>query len=1192
MKPHLPLTLLVSLLGSFVSLAVEIPDNYEQIDLWTPSYLNDYISNTEEDNYAFILWTDVDITPTTNPTWTSSTPLVTGGNLIFSTAEGYDPVALSFGGGQSAVFDQLRSLTFDTFSNLAITNQSCSRNDSSINLGMNGTLTITNVQDEDNKSYDVILKNNKTLGGNNKEVNGGAIKATGEKSAINIKHNDGVDICGNSAKSVNSQGGGIYSEGSINLSHNLKTRFLNNESIASSDSYGGAIFTTNTLNVESSGEVLFEANFSRGKYESCGGGINLQHINPYQYGEASAFIQYNSCVSFIGNGAITEGTSQVYALMSKGGAINFKSSATLEIKNNKTLEFRGNYASSTNNAGYGARAIAEGGAIYAGDGSVKIINNDKVSFIYNYVSSLIDPTVQAFESTARGGAIYSSLGSLYIEGNESVSFERNYEKNYSNNDSTYRLRSIYMIANDREDNLIIFSAKTGGNITFYDSVYIGYNTTAARGKVSFNADYQDAEAVMQKAKGDIIFSGKYTKEHLDSIIAADTAEGKTPRTATRTEITNSQTSQIDNLITLYGGSLQVVDGAKLNGQGLTVAADSGAKLLLRDGSMSHSGYQFTFNNDTTLELQGLNAITASKITLGSGSALTVTVGEDNLSTAALTLEGTDLATSKLTVNLKREDGLTSGKYKIISQSSTSDFTTKSAWTAENVAVMGSGYANRAVFSDLVWENGTLYYSVGRTIWGNASGDRLWNTSSDNWTMNDRSYTYLDGMDVSFTDLGAGEVKLVGDIAPASIEVNNSEGNDYIFAAAAGGGKLVGTTGITKNGTGALTLTTANTHTGATVLNGGTLNVHHSTALGATASAETATVTTAVGTTLAVGNKSHVVLAAENDINGAVSVAEGATLELRNKGYTAESSNIAGTLYIKGAAAATSKVGTLSGTGSVKVEDSSVTVAEIKGYTGKLSVQGNNAALNITKGNYSGAGSIGVMGANAALNMSSSNITLRSGGVLSLTGSITDSVAQAALLDANNVTISNGAELAVKAITVNSPVQNLSAAFTIDTTPSTGYDASRAYNVLAGGKIDAALLTLAAGATYTANASNLSLSDGELTLAITSTATKRIELNLTLSAEYDPAAQVVLFSDVATVNFIRDGITAKSTDGAVYTLSAADYFNSVWINNMTTLVYDSNQKVVYLEGVSNVPEPTTSTLSLLALAALAARRRRK
>ena len=1146
MKPHLPIFLLLSLLGTFAAQAVEIPDDYEQIDLWTPSYLNDYTSNTEEDNYAFILWTDVAITPTTNPTWTSSTPLVTGGNLIFTTAEGYDPVALSFGGGQSTVFEQPASLTFDTLSTLTISNQTGSQVGGAIDLGTTGSLSIRNVNDgiDNPDKADVIFSSNKS---SNKDTGlyGGSIYANGANTSIDITGNGDVLFQKNSTSSSATYGGAIYSTGTVNINNNADVTFSGNYAFSTHTTCGGAIYSTGTVNINNNtGGVTFSGNYASTNYFSHGGAI---------YSTGTVNINNNTGgVTFSGNYAsVTASTHSSF-----GGAIY--STGTVNINNNTGgVTFSGNYASSSRNSSFG-------GAIYS-TGTVNINNNADVTFSGNYATAY-----SSFLSD--GGAIYSK-GSISLAGNDSVTFEKNYEKT----GSIYRLRSIYM--DQRGGQNLTLSAKTGGHITFYDSVYMG-GTLAP---VNFNSDYQDADGVTQKAGGDIIFSGLYTEKHLAEVKGS---------AATSSEITNSQTSEINNRITLYGGSLQVVDGAKLNGQGLTVAAGSGAKLLLRDGSMSHGSYGFTFNNDTTLELQGLNTITASKITLASGSALTVTVGEDNLNTAALTLGGTDLATSKLTVSLKREDGLTSGKYKIISQSSASDFTTKSAWTAENVTVNGSGYANRAIFSDLVWENGTLYYSVGRTIWGNASGDRLWNTSSDNWTMNDRSYTYLDGMDVSFSDLGAGEVKLVGDIAPASIEVNNSGGNDYIFAAAAGGGKLVGTTGITKNGTGALTLTTANTHTGATVLNGGTLNVHHSSALGATATAETATVTTATGTTLAVDNKSHVVLAAENDIKGAVSVAEGATLELRNKGYTAESSNIAGTLYIKGAAAATSKVGSLSGTGSVKVEDSSVTVAEIKGYTGKLSVQGNNAALNITKGNYSGAGSIGVMGANAALNMSSSNITLRSGGVLSLTGSITDSVAQAALLDANNVTISNGAELAVKAITVNSPVQNLSAAFTIDTTPSTGYDASRAYNVLAGGKIDAALLTLAAGATYTANAANVSLSDGELTLAITSTATKRIELNLTLSAEYDPAAQVVLFSDVATVNFIRDGITAKSTDGVVYTLSAADYFNSVWINNMTTLVYDSNQKVVYLEGVSNVPEPTTSTLGLLALAALAARRRRK
>lgn len=230
--------------------------------------------------------------------------------------------------------------------------------------------------------------------------------------------------------------------------------------------------------------------------------------------------------------------------------------------------------------------------------------------------------------------------------------------------------------------------------------------------------------------------------------------------------------------------------------------------------------------------------------------------------------------------------------------------------------------------------------------------------------------------------------------------------------------------------------------------------------------------------------------------------------------------------------------------------------------------------------------------NAEVNAQGYDIMVNKTGTLLLEGLVVDETIQAALLSANNITISSGAELAVKAITVNAAAPNQSAAFTLDSRATTGYDANRAFNVLKGGEIDAALLTLTAGATYTANAANMGLSEGELTLAITTTATKKIELNLTLSADYDPAAQVVLFSDVATVNFIRDGITAKSTDGVVYTLSAADYFSGASITGTTSLVYDSANKVVYLEGVANVPEPTSSMLGLVGLVALTFRRRRK
>jgi uncharacterized protein (TIGR03382 family) len=47
----------------------------------------------------------------------------------------------------------------------------------------------------------------------------------------------------------------------------------------------------------------------------------------------------------------------------------------------------------------------------------------------------------------------------------------------------------------------------------------------------------------------------------------------------------------------------------------------------------------------------------------------------------------------------------------------------------------------------------------------------------------------------------------------------------------------------------------------------------------------------------------------------------------------------------------------------------------------------------------------------------------------------------------------------------------------------------------------------------------------------------------------------------------------------------------YIDSDTLLVYDSHAEVVYLQ-MATIPEPATTTLSLLALAALAARSRRR
>ena len=1152
MKPHLPLALLAALMLAAPARGIEIPAEYDEIDVWAASYLDDHNVNSSTDYKAFILGTDVSCTPTSNTKWTSSTPLMSGGNLIFTTAEDTTPAVLTFKNGASSAFEQPTSLTFDTLSKLELSSNSGANDGAAIDLGESGTLKISNVGTGSTDGSDAVLFSSNTVSvlGN---LSGGAIYA-GASSSISVSNNGGVAFRTNTciAKSSYSaaRGGAVYSGGTIQMKGNGAVTFQGNSAIkylsvdtfnAYSTSYyaaGGSLYGR-IVEISQSGDIVFSKNLaSDSGYFAYGGAI---------YSMEKLTLTGNKSITFNQNKAVSSkgyynSTHPTYG-KAYGGALYSK--GDVWIANTEcTVQFTGNSA--------GGRDSGYGGAIYSEGGTVDLRNNGSVIFSGNIAMKSDDSIIYA---ECLGGAIYSTAG-VSITGNGSVLFEKNYE--YGG-----RLRSIYNTGGALE-----LSAKTRGSITLHDSVYHSGST------VSFNADYKDADGETQKATGDIIFSGKYTEEHLAEMKGS---------AGTSTQITYSRTSYIGSLITLYGGSLQVVDGAILNGLGLTVTENSQATLLLRNGSMSHSGSDFTFNSTSELKLEGTNTISASKVTLVSGAALTVSLGQEHLNTAALALGGTDLATSQLAVNLKRTDGLTSGMFKIISQTSASDFTTSSAWTEGNVSVNGSGYADRATFRDLEWQNGTLYYKVGRNIWSNTSGDRLWNISSDNWTMNERSYTYLDGMDVSFTDTGAGEVKLVGDVAPASTIVNNSEGNNYSFVAADGGGRLTGSTGITKEGTGELSITTANAHTGATVLNGGTLRVQHSTALGATAEGGTATVSTAAGTTLSVENNSHLVLAGVNDIKGAVEVAEGATLEMQNAGYAASDTTVAGELRFRGSESSTASAGTLSGTGTVSVQDSNVTFASQSGFTGNLNVEGAGASMLISSGAYKAAGKVTVSGSGAKLTFGSgstrNNVTIQSGGLMELSST----GESAATVDLNNLTISKGAVLSA----LNTMVELPGTAVTL------GDSLSR--NTAQVGAVNANLITLKSGSTYQALGGNLGLNGGELTLAIATTATQKITLILLGLGDYAADTQVTLFTGVNKVNFIYNNEQPEyAADGGLYSYTASDYFTGNWIGDDTKLVYDSAARTVYVENVVNytVPEPATATLSLLGLAALLGRRRRK
>ena len=1042
-----------------------------------------------------------------------------GGNLLFTSYDGLPSVSLAFSKGDAPALTNQSSLVFDTLSRLSFSDYKVA------GIRTSGNLIIQNVNDgvEDIDNSDVVFTGNSST-----SASGGAIYAEG---TVSFSGNGAVNFSGNR---TSSSGGAICAKADVNIRGNESVTFSGNEfynfsggAISSSDAFGGAIYAEGPVNISGNGAVNFSGNisWSDGGAICTNADVNIRgnesvsftgNISAAYFGGA---IYADGTVNISGNGAVTflENKSNAF-----GGAIYAEK--TVNIRENESVTFSGNISAHYSGGAIysdeavniiGNKSVAfsgnssaaasySGGAIYA-EGTVNISGNGDVVFTGNRSS---------YYGSDSGGAIFARVGGVQVTGNESVCFE----KNYTLNGSSYYLRSVSTVA---DWNGLVLSAKTGGYISIYDSVYSAEIT-------ELNADYTDAEGKRQQAKGDIIFSGLYTKTHLDAILEANN-EG---RVATDAEILNSRTSTLGET-TLYRGTLQVVDGAVLDTTSLTVEAGSSANVILRDAGLN--GSSISFGAGTNLELQGTNTSTGS-LTVGNAVSLTVTLDNTHLETAALTLTGS-VSTGTLSLNLNVAEERATGMYRILSAGS---YTSSEAWTAENVSVQGSGAAAGVTFADLLWQDGTLYFAAS-PVWSNYSGTMIWSNSAANWN---NGSAFRAGQDVIFMDRGAGEVQLVGALSPASIHVQNTEGNDYAFT---GSGKLSGATTLTKSGTGELTIATANDYIGKTDLQEGTLNVHHSTALGATATGE-ATLTTAAGSSLKVANSSHLVLAGDYDMAGNVDVAAGSTLELQKDGRAA---------------------GTLSGSGTVEAMNSRVSVEKISGFTGNVKVEGKNASLSITDGSYTGAGSLCVSGGTLTFGVKS-NITLNAGGQLELQ-SWDDAVAG---VTANNITVKQGATLAAKAV-----------ASELGEVPEIS---SHALSV----DLNCARLTLNAGATLQAEGVYFDLNDSLVTFAVTTSSTEKINLALSVDTVYTGQEQIVLFANVGQVVFAYDGINTGTQIASTYQLNADHYFTGTGINQTTQLVYDQETGTVYLQGVVTIPEPATATLSLLALTVLAARRRRK
>ncbi len=248
-------------------------------------------------------------------------------------------------------------------------------------------------------------------------------------------------------------------------------------------------------------------------------------------------------------------------------------------------------------------------------------------------------------------------------------------------------------------------------------------------------------------------------------------------------------------LTLSGGADALRNVAELSVTG--GALDAGAATLTNGGQ-----------GLTSLTVSDGGSLSAAALTMAEGSALSL-----GISAAAPTQTLVNI-TGELSLMGQTPLALTlTGAANLAADSSATLLSWGSAatpLTLENINwTKGEGLEAYELQID---GNSLVLHHVAEMEW-DASG--TWSAGAD-----------TDGKAAIFNTPTAGNavVSISGDVAPQSIVVNNEGDTSYTFEAdATTGGSITGDTSLTKNGSGELVMNLANTYSGGTIVNDGTLN---------------------------------------------------------------------------------------------------------------------------------------------------------------------------------------------------------------------------------------------------------------------------------------------------------------------------------------------------------------------------------
>ena len=262
-----------------------------------------------------------------------------------------------------------------------------------------------------------------------------------------------------------------------------------------------------------------------------------------------------------------------------------------------------------------------------------------------------------------------------------------------------------------------------------------------------------------------------------------------------------------NSAIILSGDASGYSGATTVSQGsLTIAGNFGGSVAKAAGTtLTNNGSIAGDHTHTTGVLQGTGSFGGNLTLNGSTAADVLNVVSGSMHVAGdVTLSGTTtVRASGLggTVTVLTYDGVLSGDKTNLSLEDAASFRAGTDFNTDTPGII------------------TLDVVGVPITWTNGAANLTWNTTDNNWNNAGNPDKYYQSDAVTFGDTGAGTISLVGNIAPSSITINNSTGNDYTFTGTAGN-VISGTTGIAKSGAGALTLASANTFLGAVSLSGG------------------------------------------------------------------------------------------------------------------------------------------------------------------------------------------------------------------------------------------------------------------------------------------------------------------------------------------------------------------------------------